>query len=163
MNTLASIGPEQRLPGPVEYERKFQAIWADIDMNGHMRHTTYLDYATQARMSCFADHGFGLAEFSSHGIGPILTRESVRYLREIRPGQTFRIRVALSGQSPDHKRFAMRATVLREDGTPAAIVDILGAWMDMTRRRLMPAPAALRHALERMPRSDDYLDINAGD
>lgn len=160
MNAVTSIAPRRGTPDPHPYERSFEAIWADIDMNGHMRHTTYMDYATQARMSCFADHGFGLGEFSRHGCGPILTREEVRYLREIRPGQVFRIRVELSGLSDDLKHFAMRSTVLRSDGACAAVIDILGALMDMSARRLMAAPPALVAAMAGMPRSADFGPIS---
>lgn len=160
MNAVTPIAPRRDTPGPHPYERRFEAIWADIDMNGHMRHTTYMDYATQARMCCFADHGFGLREFSRHGCGPILTREEVRYLREIRPGQAFRVRVELSGLSEDLKHFAMRSTVVGSDDDPAAVIDIHGAWMDMGARRLMPAPPALVAAMAGMPRSEDFGPIS---
>lgn len=160
MNAVTPIAPRRDTPGPQPYERSFQAIWADIDMNGHMRHTTYMDYATQARMSCFADHGFGLKEFSLHGCGPILTREEVSYLREIKPGEVFRVRVELSGLSDDLKHFAMRSTVVRGDEARAAIIDILGAWMDMGARRLMPAPPSLLAAMADMPRSADFGSIS---
>lgn len=156
MNAATSIAPRRDTPGPQPYERRFEAIWADIDMNGHLRHTTYMDYATQARLSCFADHGFGLAEFARHGCGPILTREDVRYLREVRPGEIFRIRVELSGLSDDLRHFSMRSTVLRDDDVRASTIDVLGAWMDMKARRLMAAPPALVAAMAAMPRSDDF-------
>jgi acyl-CoA thioester hydrolase len=148
-------------PRTVVYMRQFETRWSDLDMNGHMRHTAYLDHATHARMSCFAEHGFGIGEFRAHRCGPILKRETARYLREIGPGQGFCVRVELTGQSADRKQFAMRSTVVRDDGVTAAVVDIEGAWMDMDQRRLMAAPPALARAMAAMPHAADYAELAA--
>ena len=44
--------------------RKFLAGWGDVDMNGHMRGTAYLNKAIDARVSILAEMGFPQEEFA---------------------------------------------------------------------------------------------------
>jgi acyl-CoA thioester hydrolase len=143
------------------YERRFDLRWADVDQNAHLRHTAYLDYATQARMDCLCDCGVSLADFQAANCGPILLVETARYLREIGPQQRICVRVELTGLSADGRHFAMRNRLYRQDGELAAIVDVHGAWLDLVRRRLMSAPDWLVTAMSRMPRAADWAELAA--
>ena len=39
--------------------------WAELDSNGHMRNSAYLDLASHVRMTYFAAHGFPAAEVAT--------------------------------------------------------------------------------------------------
>lgn len=65
------------------YNKTYEVRWADLDPNHHMRHSVYLDYAAQTRVALFSDYGLPMDEISQMGLGPILFREEIKYLREV--------------------------------------------------------------------------------
>ena len=68
----------------VLYEAKYRVTWADVDMNGHMANSRYLDYATQTRLQYIASRGFSLSDFQHHGVGPVIFEDRLNYQRELR-------------------------------------------------------------------------------
>lgn len=142
------------------FEKVLFAGWGDMDFNAHMRNTAYLDKSSDVRMLFFAEHGFPMAEFVRLRIGPVVKRDEVDYLREIGLLETFRVRLALAGQSEDGSRFLLRNDFLKEDGRPAARVTSLGGWLDLAARRLTAPPPALLEAMRALPRTEDFQDLN---
>jgi len=65
-----------------EYQKSFVVRWADLDPNRHLRHTAYNDYATQVRLSCLEENGFGAKKFLDLNFGPVMFREETRYVRK---------------------------------------------------------------------------------
>lgn len=61
------------------YRRHYRVAWADLDANGHVANTAFLDYATETRLSCFAEHGFTARDFAAAGFGPVVLRDVVHY------------------------------------------------------------------------------------
>ncbi|MDE2196252.1 MAG: thioesterase family protein [Gammaproteobacteria bacterium] len=141
------------------YRIAFTVRWADLDPNGHMRHTAYMDYAAQARLACLADLGFTLQRFHTLQLGPILFREDSRYLHEVRANERITVTAAAVGQSPNKKHWRIRHQILCDDGTLACVVDCQGAWFDIVARRVVPAPPELDAALQKMPKAEDYADF----
>ena len=133
--------------------------WADLDPNGHVRHSVFLDLGAQARVGFLEGAGFGLAEMAAARIGPVLFTETAQYRHEIRSSELVTVDVELTGISANLKHFAMRHRLIREDGEIACIIDCRGAWMDLDTRRVVPAPDALFAVLERMPRAADYAEL----
>ena len=66
-----------------KYSKTYEVRWADLDPNRHLRHSVYLDYAAQTRVSIFSDYGLSIDEIAQAGLGPILFREEIKYLREV--------------------------------------------------------------------------------
>ena len=60
----------------------FRVRWADLDPNGHMRHTAYNDYCAQARLMYFEDISMPFDKLIKMGVGPILFREDTRFFKE---------------------------------------------------------------------------------
>ena len=59
------------MSGPLEpFERTVHGRWGDMDFNGHVRNTAYLDLSADLRMQCFAAHGYSMREFERLRIGP---------------------------------------------------------------------------------------------
>lgn len=140
-------------------EQTFNVRWADLDPNGHMRHTAFMDYAAQARVGALSLAGFTLKRFQEARIGPVLFREETRYLREIRANERITVRTEVSGASANGKHWRMRHAIFNHAGELACIVNVQGAWLDLDARKIVPAPAELLDAMRHFPRSDDYSEF----
>src|SRR5688572_2150478 len=75
--------------------------WADLDPNGHVRHSVYYDWGAMARVTLLESKGVGLAWMVANSIGPVLFREEGRFLRELRFGDQLTIDVQIGGASAD--------------------------------------------------------------
>jgi acyl-CoA thioester hydrolase len=139
-----------------QYARTFTVRWADCDANGHLRSTGYSDYAIEVRMAYLSDHGFGLAELKQAGIGPVILREEIDYLRECHMGEELQVTFTIQGLSPDGARFKMVQDLWKPNGKQAAHLVVLGGWLDTRARRLTAPPDALREAFEKAPRGGPF-------
>ncbi len=124
-------------------EKTYTTRWADMDPNGHLRHSAYADFAADQRIAALAEHGFDLARFAVLRLGPILFREETKYLKEIRLGETLRVDGRTVSSAEDGSRWTIEHTIYKEDGRPAATVTVDGAWLDLDRRKLTVPPAEL--------------------
>jgi len=146
------------------YEKTFTVRWADCDANGHMRNTAYSEYATEVRMAYLTENGFGFEKFLETKVGPVILREEIDYLRELRMGARIAVSFTSLGLSPDGTRFKVSHELVREDGKVAARVTLLGGWMDLRTRRLAPPPVALADLLRAVPRPGAFEELpNAGE
>jgi acyl-CoA thioester hydrolase len=126
------------------FSRTFSIRWADCDANGHLRNTCYSEYAIEVRMAFLAAHGLGLADLKRLGVGPVLLREEIDYLRECHMGEVVTVDFKVLGESPDQARFKMVHEVFKPDGKRAARLVVHAGWMDMKARRLAAPPEELR-------------------
>lgn len=138
------------------FETSLYAGWGDMDFNGHMRNTAYLDKAGDARMRFFEAHGFPMSEFSRLRIGPVVMKDEVEYFREIGLMEAFRGVLAVAGQSEDGSRFILRNEFFKADGRLAARMLSRGGWLDLTARKLTVPPPALLEAMRALGRTDDF-------
>ncbi len=141
------------------YTKTFEVIWADLDANAHMRHSAYADYGAQARIGFLSEHGFGLPQFMKLKLGPILFREDLRYLREIRANEKITVTCEAVGISPNLKHWRIRHRIFRQDGELACVIECQGAWFDLVARKVVPAPAELAAVMKQMPKSEDYAEF----
>ena len=133
--------------------------WQDMDMNGHMRNTAYLEKAVDVRLSYFATQGFPAAEFNRRRFGPVIMIDEVRYHREVGLLERLRGTLALSGLALDGSRFRLRNEFWRDDEQLAARIDSTGGWLDLDTRRLVPPVAELALALNMLGRTDDFAEL----
>lgn len=136
-----------------------QVIWAHIDANRHLRHSAYADYCAQARSNLLNKLGLSLDKFAKEQIGPILFREELTYLREVRLDEYIHVTVELTKYNPENSRFSFRHEVYRSDGTKCAIVNVDGAWLDLVKRKLTAIPDDWKAIMDRVPRSGDYEEV----
>ncbi|QJX48266.1 thioesterase family protein [Hymenobacter taeanensis] len=141
------------------YEKTYTVRWADMDPNGHMRHSAYTDYAAQLRIEYLAAQGFSLQRFAQLGIGPILFREDTRFLKEMHISEPLRVNGELAGLNEDGSRWRIVHTLFKADGRPAATVTVDGAWLDLRARKLMVPPAEITDIMRNLPRHESYADI----
>lgn len=130
--------------------------WGDLDSNGHMRNTAYLDMGATVRMFYFREHGFTMRDFQRLRVGPVIMRDDVEYFRELNILDAIKVTLTLAGLSEDVSRFRMRNEFFREDGKLVARVTSTGGWMDLTARKLTLPPEELAHAMRSLTRSADF-------
>jgi acyl-CoA thioester hydrolase len=143
------------------YARTFTVRWADCDANGHVRNTCYSELAIEVRMAFLTEHGFGFGELVRHGVGPVLLREEIDYLRECHLGEALKVDFTSLGLSEDGTRFKLGHDVWKPDGRQAARLVIHGGWMDMKARRLAPPPPALRQIMEQVERAEGFETLRS--
>ena len=141
------------------YEKTMEIRWADLDPNRHLRHSAYPDYATHVRFSYLAEHGYPPSRFTALNYGPVILKETTRFLREIGPGQRITMDFRMSGMAPDCSRFRMSHRVHRSDGELAAVVEVEGSWMDLATRRLRAPDPALLEILDDLPHTEDFEEL----
>lgn len=129
----------------------YRTRWADMDPNGHMRHSAYADFAADQRVVLLAQKGFDVRRFAQLRLGPILFREETKYLKEVNIGEEIRVDGQLAAVSADGSRWTIVHTIYKADGRVAATVTVDGAWLDLDRRKLTVPPAELTEAFSSMP------------
>lgn len=139
------------------FSKRLFAGWGDMDFNSHMRNTAFLDKAADVRMLFFAENGFAMEEFSRLGIGPVIFKDEIEYLREVRLLEKFEVTLAAAGGAEDGSRFLLRQEFRLGDGRVAARVQSLGGWMDLARRKLTLPPDSLLESMRRLERTEDFV------
>jgi len=139
---------------------KGQVLWAQIDGNMHLRHSAYADFCAQARSNMLNTIGLSLNEFNKRKIGPILFREELNYLREIRLDEIIAVSTVITKYNSLNSRFSFRHEIFKENEVRAAVIDVDGAWMNLVERKLTIVPADWKALIEKIPKSDDYIEIN---
>ncbi len=134
-----------------------QVIWAQIDANRHLRHSAYADVCAQARANMLGQAGISLAKIAEAGIGPVLFREELIYLREIMADQHIRVAVQLTRYNPQNSRFSFQHTIYRADDTKCAVVNVDGAWIDIEKRKLTRLPAEWDTIIDQLPKSEGFV------
>ncbi|WP_375417490.1 acyl-CoA thioesterase [uncultured Hymenobacter sp.] len=124
--------------------------WAEMDPNGHMRHSAYADFAADQRVTLLGRAGFDLKRFAELRLGPILFREETKFLKEVRLGEAIRVDARLVSLSDDGGRWTILHTLYKADGRTAATVTVEGAWLDLDQRKLCLPPPELAAALRAM-------------
>jgi acyl-CoA thioester hydrolase len=133
------------MPEPVA--RTFHVGWGDLDSNGHMKNTAYLDKAVDVRMMYFQEPSFAVREFEQLRLGPVVRRDEIEYYRELRLLEPMRVIMTLAGASEDGTRSRIRSEFFQEDGKLVARVTSTGGWLDLSARKLTMPPEGLAEAL----------------
>lgn len=130
--------------------------WADLDSNGHVRHSVYYDFGAQARIVALEAVGLGLRWMTTRQIGPVLLREQAIFRRELHMGDELTIDTQLAGLSADSRKWRLVHHIHRGDELCASL-DLDGAWLDLKARRIIIPPEELRNAFEQLPRSEAFV------
>src|SRR5690349_14759213 len=125
------------------YSQLYTVRWSDLDANGHMKNTAYVECGIQVRFAFFAENGFPFSEFQKQQYGPVIFREEITYFKEIRMLETIRTTFHVSKLSEDGGRFTLVNVLLKEGDVKAAELITDGAWFNLQTRKLMAPPAKL--------------------
>jgi acyl-CoA thioester hydrolase len=145
----------------MSYKVKFSTRWADFDPNSHMRHSAYNDYAAEARVRFFRDHGFSLAEFNKQNLGPVLFSENTKFYREVNLSEDITVELFVKGLSKDGRKFKFTHKIYKENDILAAEIEIYGAWLDLSLRKLTIPPQDIITTFDSLEKADNF-EIIAG-
>lgn len=132
-------------------------MWSQIDANMHLRHSAYADFAAQARLQILENLGFNALLLEKLKIGPILFREELIYMREIRPSDSVKVTCVMTHCRSDGSRWSFSQEIFRGDGIKAAQVNVQGAWVDIIKRKLTALPPEWVDAFMHIPKSNDFV------
>ena len=138
---------------------RFRVGWGDIDGNGHMANTAYLDHAADTRVQYLSSQGFTTARFVAERIGPVILREEIVYRRELRLNEEYTVDMRSAGLSPDSVRFRIENTFRDLSGELIATVTSEGVWFDLDARRPRVPPKDLETVMRDTPRSPAFTDL----
>jgi acyl-CoA thioester hydrolase len=144
-----------------QFSESIQVRWADIDANRHLRHSVYYDYGATMRMHVLSERGLTTKKLEEFMIGPILFREEAIFRREILFEDKITLNVELVKTTEDYGRWSLRHHFYKEDKTIAAILNVDGAWIDLTKRKLAVPNDFIRNIFENFPKSNDFEFVSA--
>ncbi|MES1224561.1 MAG: acyl-CoA thioesterase [Bacteroidota bacterium] len=138
------------------YIKQIQLRWADIDVNRHVLHSRYYEWGATVRMEFLVKHGITVEWLEANNIGPILFREECQFRKEVRFADEIIMDVVLTKAKKDYSRWSLRHHITKADNTLAAIINIDGAWLDLTKRKLATPNETIVKAFELFPKSKDF-------
>ena len=136
-----------------------QVRWSDIDQNRHLKHSAYYDYGATARISCFSQHGLTNQKLEELHIGLILFREEAIFKREIKFEDRITIDMVVTKATADFSRWSIRHHLYKEDNILAAILNMDGAWIDISKRKLAIPADFIQKIFADFPKADDFKEI----
>jgi acyl-CoA thioester hydrolase len=138
------------------FEKEFEAGWRDVDANGHVANTSYIDFAVDMRVVFFASCGFPPENFLKYGFGPVIKNDFVEYFRELMMLEKFTVTIENGGFSEDGSRFRVVNSIYKEGRIAAARITSIGGWLDLNERKLTEPPDILKNAWLTLPKTDDF-------
>ncbi|MCI0506328.1 MAG: thioesterase family protein [Gammaproteobacteria bacterium] len=139
-----------------EFSRTFNIRWADVDVNRHMRHSAYNDYAAHVRIQLLKEIGMDIDTLAGLNFGPVLFREETVFFREIGMNEDIKVNVKLKSARNDGSRWSFVHEFINNEGKVAATVTVDGAWIDLKKRKLTALPDECRESMFNIPRTDDF-------
>lgn len=143
----------------MSFQIKFATKWSDFDPNRHMRHTAYNEYAAEVRVRYFTSQNFSIDEFTQFNLGPILFSEETSFRKEILIGENITVNIKLAGVSVNNERWKFIHEVFNEAGKLSAVIKVYGAWIDLSKRKLIVPPKEAQHLFLNLEKTLDFEEI----
>lgn len=126
------------------YSGTYDIRWADLDANGHVHYSAFIDAAADLRYRFFAERGFPPDAFLKLGVGAVYSSIEAHFLREVLVGERISITYTLTGLSPKGTRWKVHHDILKSNGKKAVVLDLEGVVLDLNiRRPTVPSPELL--------------------
>jgi acyl-CoA thioester hydrolase len=145
------------------YKKDFEIRWSDVDGNGHLANSAYLNFMSHTRVGFLNDHGFSMKKLIEFGIGPVVFSEQIHYFKESFLSQILTVTLSVSGLSDDGMFFKFEHNFYNQKGKHVATCDIFGAWMDLKTRSLTILPEYLKALVEKFPKSTNFKVLTKED
>lgn len=143
------------MPHKVDYK----ILWSHIDMNRHMRHSAYSDFATQARVDMMHDCGISANIFSEYDFGPVVFREEIKYLKEFELSDKLTVSTELVQWNKRRHFWTIQHQIIKNDDKIAAKILIEGAWLNIKTRKMLLLSDELLSYIDRMPKATNYKEV----
>ncbi|GAK95695.1 hypothetical protein JCM19294_2477 [Nonlabens tegetincola] len=138
------------------YKKEFDVRWSDIDANRHLANSAYQNFMSHTRMGYLIEMGFGQREMHEHNIGPVIFNENIFYFKEVHQGRPITVTCELIGLSEDGSLFSFRHNFYDHKGRNLTRGTMMGAWMDLSSRRMTALPDELLQKINNVERADDF-------
>lgn len=145
------------------YKKDFEIRWSDVDANGHLANSAYLNFMSHTRVGFLNKHGFSMKKLIEYGIGPVVFSEQIHYFKESFLGQILTVTLAVSGLSDDGMFFKFEHNFYNQKGKHVATCDILGAWINLKTRSLIELPEYLKEMVLEFPKSTHFKVLTKED
>lgn len=145
------------------YLKEFEIRWNDLDANRHLANSSYISFAAHTRMSFLTDCGFDHRMLGKHSIGPVVFYEHIYYFKEVFAGKPIKVSLELAGLSEDGMFFEFRHNYYDHKGKNFAHCEIMGAWIDLKDRKLIPLPNELFGFFENVHKPHDFKVLTKED
>ena len=145
------------------YTKDFEIRWSDVDGNGHLANSAYLNFMSHTRVGFLNDNGFSMKSLISHGIGPVVFSEHIHYFKESFLEEKLSVSLEVSGLSEDGMFFKFEHNFYNEKGQHLATCDIFGAWINLKTRSLTELPDLLKSHLEKFPKAENFKTLTKED
>jgi acyl-CoA thioester hydrolase len=146
---------------PTAFVHPIGLRWADLDPNGHVRHSVYYDWGAIARIAYLQGQGVGLDWMVRHGVGPVLFREEAKFLREVRLTDEVKVELLLAASSVEGRKWRMFHRFFR-GAELAATLEVDGAWLDLKARKVVAPPDEMGRAFAALGRTADFSVLTSG-
>lgn len=140
----------------MQYVKQVQIRWADLDLNAHLRHSVYYDWGAFCRIEFLQEHGLTTIKMQELQVGPVIFWEECIFKKEIRQGDAVTINLELTKARKDFSRFSIRHTIMKNEDTLSAIINLDGAWIDTLKRKLCTPPMEVYNSYKTMPKADGF-------
>ena len=121
----------------------------EIDGNGHVNSSVYLQYAEHSRWEFLLAAGIDQDALAGRGVGPVFLETVLRYRAELRYPDAVDVTCEMRWGSG--KTFDVVQRLSRPDGGQVAEVDSVGGLIDLSTRKLVEQPAEHYRAICRTP------------
>jgi len=145
------------------YIKDFEIRWNDIDANRHLANKAYIEFAAHTRMSFLAEQGFYRRLLGKFNVGPVVFYEHIYYFKEVFYGPPVRVSLEVSGLSEDGMFFEFRHNFYDYKGRNFAQCEMMGAWMDLGSRKLIPLPEEMMKFMDKIERPSDFKILTKED
>ncbi|TPN84030.1 acyl-CoA thioesterase [Aquimarina algicola] len=145
------------------YIKDFEIRWNDIDANRHLANKAYIEFAAHTRMSFLTEKGFDQRMLGKYDIGPVVFYEHIYYFKEVFYGRPVKVSLEITGLSEDGMFFEFRHNFYDYKGRNFAQCEMMGAWMDLNSRKLIPLPEEMYKFLEVIERPKDFRILTKED
>ena len=145
------------------YLKEFEVRWSDVDANRHLANSAYINFMSHTRMAFLWDLGLTQKNLAQHQIGPVVFYEHMYYFKEVFPGRPIRVSLEVMGMSEDGKFFEFHHNFYDANGKNVAHCEMMGAWISLKTRKLIPLPDDLLKIFNTVERPDGFRVLTKED
>jgi acyl-CoA thioester hydrolase len=138
------------------YEAKI--MWCQLDFNMHLRHSAYSDIGTEAILDMLSFIGLTYDYFDKMKIGPVIFKEELNYLKEIKAGEIINVVSTLSKIAFEGAIFSVCQEFILKDGSKAAVIHLEGGLFNTESRTLAIVPQEMLELIRLLPKSESFID-----
>lgn len=145
------------------YSKQFEIRWRDLDANGHLGNSSYVDFMSHTRMSFFTEIGIGLEVMKQHQLGPVVLYEHIHYFREVLLGKPITVNLEITGLSEDSRFVRFEHNFYDKNKNNLAFSEMLFTWIDLRTRKLADPNKEILEKIQSYPKAECFEILSKSD